>query len=86
MTLKLYFMKCLERKISQCILPFTHLIFVRCYAIIIEQNTKACRKLKKRHVVKVGAGPQNPGSGISEPKTREPPPQNETRKPLKVSK
>ena len=23
MTLKLYFMKCLERKISQCILPFT---------------------------------------------------------------
>ena len=23
MTLKLYFMKCLERKISQCILPLT---------------------------------------------------------------
>ena len=25
MTLKLYFMKCLERKISQCILPFRNI-------------------------------------------------------------
>ena len=28
MTLKLYLMKCLERKISQCILPFTKNVFI----------------------------------------------------------
>ena len=47
MTLKLYFMKCLERKISQCILPFSFFVlffvffdtiidFIDCFKILPE--------------------------------------------------
>ena len=62
MTLKLYFMKCLERKISQCILPFifsqkkVFLIFQETELSYISGNRTFLYFFKKRFLLYVGKG------------------------------